>query len=256
MTNPKAAAWDVIGHLYWSAGYDGGPSGDDVEAFLEGVESGSRVGVIGATTRALVHAALARGALVTVLDFSPRMCADLAREVSHDRCRIVRHDITEPVPDLLRRTLDLVISDRLVNRMTEPEARSAFRGMSHLSVPGGEIRASVRLGLYARDMPLIEEGRRRGTLADFYDASTMEIDYGAAGDILESVIGAHGSIPDGVLLEYYRLRGREKRFSAADIEAYATATVDDGTALEITAAAPMPVKAEDTLYRFRVLGLS
>ena len=246
--NPKAAAWDAIGAAYWNAGYRGGPTRGDIDTYLQGVGPGLPVAIVGASTRHLVAAAVDRGAQVTVLDFSPRMRAALADDLAGRPCRIVAQDLTSDVPAGLVRGFRLVLADRLLNRFVERELRRALRQLLRLVDDGGQVRTSVRLGLYQRDLPLIEAGRRRGLLHRFFDESTWVIDYGAAGDLLDEVLPPHGDIPRDVLLSFYRLRGPEQRLRPGDLERYLAGTSDGSRGLRVSAVRPFVDALDDSLY--------
>ncbi|HSR22227.1 MAG TPA: hypothetical protein VLW53_01655, partial [Candidatus Eisenbacteria bacterium] len=182
------------------------------------------------------------------LDFSPGMREALARELAGRPCRVLSQDVTADVPEPLRRGFRLVLADRLLNRFVERELRAALRQLLRLLDDGGEVRTSVRLGLYQRDLPLIEEGRRRGVLERFFDESTWVIDYGAAGDLLDDALPAHGTIPRDVLLTFYRLRGPEQRLRPGDLERYLAETFDDGRGLRVAAVRSFADAVDDSLY--------
>jgi len=119
--NTKSAAWDLIGSLFWEAGrVSAKPSDEEIELFLAGIPVGARCAVVGASTKNLVEALIARGAEVSVLDFSERMCADLRAALPAGSCQVHRHDITLQAPQDLRRSQQYVLSDRLVNRFGGP----------------------------------------------------------------------------------------------------------------------------------------
>jgi len=249
--NPKASAWDVIGDLYWNAGYNGGPGERDVDLYLEGVGQFSKVAVLGASTRALIEGAVARGAMVHVIDFSPVMIEVMRPRVDPRRCVFIQHDVTRSPPAYLRGMFDLIVADRLINRFAAHEMQPAFYTLLDLMALGAVCRSSIRLGLYQRDLPLIEEGRRRGNVRDFFDESTMTIDYGRAGDILDAMMPDHGRIPRSALLAFYRLRGAEKRLSHGDLESLIANTKIGDRQLVISNTQPLPDTADDTLYVFR-----
>ena len=156
-------------------------------------------------------------ARVTVIDFSARMLLSLDRDLP-GRCSLALHDVTLPIGPDLQGRFDVICADRLINRFTEVEAGRALQQILGLGRLGAEFRTAVRFGLYERDLPLIEAGRRHGTLAEFYDESTSTIDYGKTGGLLDELIADHGNIPRDVLLSFYRERGPEKRFQRADLE--------------------------------------
>jgi hypothetical protein len=245
----KAEAWDAIGSLFWELGRSSArPSEREIEEFLAGLPPRSACAVIGASTKELIEAMIAAGHEVTVLDFSRRMCEDLGGALGEGRCRIRQVDITRPVPEDLRATQAAVLSDRLLNRFGPEEAIDALAGMAALAAPGGEVRATARLGFYPMDLRMIELGRERGCLERFYDADRRTLDFAAADGVLESAVLPHGEIPRDLLLEWYRGRGLEKRFDDAEIRALAEVP---GGSLRLEEAAPVPDSAETTMYRWR-----
>ncbi|MER5749028.1 hypothetical protein [Streptomyces sp. NPDC002088] len=218
--NEKSAAWDLIGALFWESGRTTAkPSDEEIGLFTDGIPAGAKCTVVGASTKDLVEALIARGAEVTVLDFSARMCDDLRSALPAGSCRVLRHDITRPAPEDLRGTQQFVLNDRLVNRFSESEARRGVEGMLDLLADGGQLRASIKLGLYPMDERMIALGRERGSLDRFYDADAKVVDFAAAGDVLTDALLPHGSIDSATLLQWYVGRGREQRFDHEDIVA-------------------------------------
>lgn len=248
--NRKAAAWDRVGGLFWTHGRETArPTQAEIDIFLADLPAGARIVVAGASTKDLVEAALARGLDVSVLDFSERMCADL-RQALGERPDIRVADITQAMPHDLVGVHDAVLSDRLINRFTREESVSALSGMLSLLRPGGTVRASIKMGLYPMDERMIEEGRRRGTLADFYDEATRTIDFQAARDVLEACLLPHGEIDRDILLEWYRGRGRESRFDDADIRELASRARAGGLVLAPPRASAFPNAKETNYYVF------
>jgi hypothetical protein len=256
MSNPKSGAWDLIGSDYWAASYNGGPVGADVAAFLEGVDASTAVAVVGASTVHLIRAALGRGASVTVLDFAEgqRVALQKASEQwpGGERCVVEPYDATEPTPAPLRRRFDLVLADRLVNRFTDAEALAGVPGLLSLAVPGGKLRTTIRLGLYERDRLLLTAAEAEGRAGEFFDADLMEIDYGKAGDLLDRAMPKHGDIPRETLLDFYRLRGPEKRMTEADVARYVQAAGAWSIGARILAVRPLSVTTADTLFEIEV----
>lgn len=245
--NAKASAWDLVGGLFWTKGRaTARPTDAEIDIFLDGLSPGARVAIVGASTKDLVQAALDRGLAVTVLDFSAKMCADLAGAVSGD-ADIRVQDITVDIPAPLRGKFDAAMSDRLVNRFTREEAVRALSGMLALLREGGTLRASIKLGFYPMDERMMEEGRRRRNLSAFYDESTRTIDFPAAGDVLESCLLPHGEIDRSILLSWYRGRGRESRFDDADVLALAREASSGDLALGASRSSAFP-NARDTSY--------
>lgn len=247
--NAKAAAWDKIGGTFWAAGRTSAkPSTAELELFADGIGAGSRVIVVGASTKDLVETLIVRGAQVTVLDFSGRMCDDLRAALPADSCRVIQHDITGPAPAQLRSTQRYVLSDRLVNRFCGPEALAGIEGMADLLAPGGEVRASIKLGLYDMDRRMIAVGQARGCTDQFFDASNMIIDFAAAGDVLVDALLPHGQISTELLLDWYRGRGREQRFDHDDLVAL-FAAANGVHALDLAGSVEFPQAPETWLYR-------
>lgn len=256
MSNPKASAWDLIGSDYWAASYNGGPVGQDIEAYLDGVDANTALAVVGASTVHLIRAAVERGVSVTVLDFAEGQRAALleaAREwPGGTRCAVEHYDATAPTSAKLRHRFDLVLADRLVNRFTEAEALAGIPGLLSLVAPGGRLRTTIRLGLYERDRALLAAAEREGRTGEFFDAESMEIDYGKAGDLLDETIPDHGDIPRATLLDFYRLRGPEKRMTSSDVARYVDAASSRSITARIVAADRLPVTVADTLFDIEV----
>ncbi|MFI5634131.1 hypothetical protein ACIA8E_33130 [Streptomyces sp. NPDC051664] len=247
--NAKAAAWDLIGSLFWESGRTTAkPSDEEIGLFLHGITAGARCTVVGASTKDLVEALLALGAEVTVVDFSERMCEDLRAALPDGSCRILRHDITQRAPEELRGTQQFVLNDRLVNRFSEVEARKGLEGMLDLLTDGGQVRASIKLGLYPMDERMIANGTERGTLESFYDAGTKVIDFAAAGDVLSDSLLPHGGIDSELLLRWYRGRGREQRFDHEDIAALLTTVDVEGRGLHLATATEFGQAPKTKMY--------
>lgn len=235
--NAKSAAWDLIGSLFWESGRTSAkPSDEEIGLFLADIPAGARCTVVGASTKDLVEALIALGARVTVLDFSERMCADLRDALPAGSCEVLQHDITRPAPVRLRATQDFVLNDRLVNRFGQHEARAGVEGMLDLLADGGQLRASIKLGLYPMDERMIAAGRERGTLDSFFDAETKVIDFAAAGDVLTDALLPHGVISPELLVRWYRGRGREQRFDHDDVVALVERAAIGGRGLRLVSA--------------------
>ncbi len=213
--NRKASGWDVIGGQFWRLGRTSArPSMKDVSLYLDGVVSQSRVCVIGASTVDLIQASVNCGASVTVLDFSEVMCHD-AREAITGPAEMLCMDITVQ-ENRFAACFDAILCDRLVNRFTEAEAIAALRNIKHMLAGRGMIRCGVKIGLYEMDRRMIAAGAKAGRLHEFFDEATATIDFAAAGAILEECVVPHGSIPHNALLDWYKARGKEKRFAESD----------------------------------------
>jgi hypothetical protein len=247
--NTKSAAWDLIGGSFWESGRTNAkPSTEEIELFVSAVPAGATVTVVGASTKDLVATLIDLGAQVTVLDFSARMCADLADTLPEGSCEILRHDITLPSPAHLRGTQQFVLNDRLVNRFGDVEAQRGAEGMRDLLTAGGVLRTSVKLGMYPMDERMIALGRERGCLERFYDAERRVIDFAEAGDVLPAALLPHGEIDPDLLLKWYRGRGQEKRFEHEDVVAILDNVDLGGRRLRLLSATPFGHAPSTRLY--------
>jgi hypothetical protein len=247
--NPKSDAWDLIGSQFWESGRTTAkPSGEEIGLFVRGIKAGDRCVVVGASTKGLIEELIAREAAVTVLDFSERMCSDLRDALPDGSCQVLRHDISQPAPAELRGTQRYVLHDRLVNRFDEVEARKGLEGMLDLLEEDGELRASIKLGLYPMDERMIALGRERGTLNDFYDVKAKVIDFPAADDVLTDALLPHGDIAPELLLQWYRGRGREQRFDHDDIADLIGRTTVGGRRFELLSAVDFAQAPATRLY--------
>ena len=249
--NCKSAAWDLVGSLFWTQGRSTArPTENEIGIFLEGLATEASIAIVGASTKDLVQAAVSCGLSVTVLDFSPKMCADLAAQLD-EPVDVRVQDITAPITAELQARYDAVLSDRLINRFTREETVQAFSGMLALLKQGGSLRTSVKLGLYPMDERMIEEGSRLGTLSSFFDGPTQTIDFEAAGIVLESCLLPHGDIDRDILLNWYRGRGRESRYTDGDIRSLAAKADFRDHTLSLVLSQPFPDAKETTYYAFQ-----
>jgi len=251
MSNTKAAAWDNIGSLFWEQGRNSAkPSAYEMDRFTQDIKLGDRVCVIGASTKELVCLLMELGAKVTVYDFSIGMCNSLRAAMPDSDVVIKQLDIVAPLDASLIGSQDYVLNDRLVNRFTAKEAKSALHNMCALT-PAGEVRASIKLGYYPMDLKMIELGKERDTLSEFFDEETQTIDFSKAGTVLNDALLAHGDIDANLLLDWYRGRAAEKRFDHADIVALAkNVSTPDGNAVSIVAVQDFPDAISTNLYNF------
>jgi SAM-dependent methyltransferase len=213
----KRRAWDILGNKYWSSGYYGGPNAEEISLYLRGATPAVRICVLGASTVELIRAAAAVGSTVSVLDFSAVMLEQLSTELEGLRIETINHDLTLPLPLEMAERFDLVLADRLLNRFDAEEGPRGCAAMNRLLAEGGVLRTKVRLGIYERDLPLMEAGRKDGTLFGFYYPQTQEIDYSQAKHLLGVGLEPHGDIPPEVILKFYFLRGKEKRFTFREV---------------------------------------
>jgi SAM-dependent methyltransferase len=211
--NPKAQAWDAVGLQYYFLGRKSGkPTARTIRWFTKDLGPDSRCLVVGGTSVAVIRAALKTGCHVDVIDFSERVCRELARVVPAE-VAIANGDILTANGDGTRTH---VFCDALINRFDDAESRRFMASVKRLLVPGGTLRATVKLGHYPMDLRLLAMTAGQPGPA-FWDEATRTIDYGRLGDLLERGYARHGGIPREALLGWYRNRGREKRFEQSDL---------------------------------------
>ncbi len=251
--NAKSEAWELIGDQFWRIGrVSARPSEAEIKLFLEGVDAGTRVTIIGASTKFLIESAIDRGAVVTVLDFSRRMCSDLRDALHGSACDIRLCDVTRDIPNTLVAGSDLVLSDRLINRFDRSEASVACANMARLAGTG-LVRASIKLGLYEMDERLIEHGKTEGNLDSFYDSAEKTFWFERAGPVLERALCPHGTIDRNILLEWYRRRGRETRFEYETVVAIlASPKAQANGPLRLRRHLPFPDAPRTAMFEFSV----
>lgn len=216
--NDKSFAWNIIGSQFWRKGrITARPSDKDINSFLKGIPPKSKCTIIGASTKYLIDAAIKRNLNVTVMDFSNVMLDELEKENGNVICQYILHDILEEVPECLLHSQEYVISERLINRFSYEERTIALRNMTNLLKIDGEIRSTIRLGLYPMDLRLIKYGHMHGNLTDFYDDETKTIDFSKTKNFLRECIVSHGDIAIEILYQWYIGRKKESRLTRDDV---------------------------------------
>jgi hypothetical protein len=246
ITNAKVAAWDRLGSAYWNRNYDGGPNAAACAQYLDGIAGGERVLLVGASTVALARAVIEAGGELVVADFSAVMLAELENLIP-GRAEFVLADVTR-AGSRFDAAFDLVVADRLVNRLVRVEQCLALRTLSAAVRPGGTMRLSYRLGLYERDRPVLAEAARRGVLSAVFDEAAFDVDYGPAAEWLGSVLPPHGDIPTDALVDFYVARGREHRIIRGELDELTAQAVPRGFRYE-TAHLPVPGRRDDFLFQ-------
>lgn len=217
-TNVKSAAWDLMGERFWTEIDEGGrPSKKEIDLYLDGVNEGHAVCVVGASMYFLIKQVVELDASVTVVDFSPKMCADLERSLE-GRAKVVCHDILFPAPSALQGRFDYVISDRIVNRFTHDELSRAAKTFFSFLASDGVLRLGVKLGLEGIDKQLMDAAKKHNVQIDgFWNESTATIDYSAARELLEKVEFDYGDVPRDIILKWFDQRGRESRYTEEEV---------------------------------------
>lgn len=170
--------------------------------------------MVGGTTVDLIRHAANAGLDVTVIDFSERVCSELAAEVAD--VEVVHADILDP-PTL--DPMDRVVADTLLNRFDGTEAPRFETAVAGLLRRGGQLRLTVKIGLYPMDERLFRLGRSTATLDRFWDPRTRTIDFARTGALLEEALVPHGTLSREQMLVWYRARGVEKRYERSDLRA-------------------------------------
>lgn len=245
-SNNKVEAWNKIGGKFWTEGRKSArPSAEELDLFTTGISTTDRVVVVGASTKELVENLMGKGIRVMTIDFSDQMCDDLCEAVPDAEVRVV--DVTRPIPSDLLGTADWVLSDRLINRFDAAEAATGVAGMASLLSDGGMLRQSVKIGLYPMDETILAHAREAGATHLFWDEETSTIDFSRAGDSLDSGILPHGEINMDLLKQWYIGRGREKRFSDAEVR-----DLFEQTGCVVEKVQPFPDAPETLMYDSRL----
>ncbi len=252
--NAKALAWDALGGTFWKQGRTSArPSAAEIQIFLSEIAAGERCGILGASTKELIEAAVACQLDVVVFDFSAVMLEELKTAIGEDSCTYVYLDLLDPIPAALKRSVRFAVADRLINRFSHHEIPAFFRNVLGLLAASGELRTTVKLGFYPMDLLLIEEGRRRGTLSRFYDEETCTFDYASAREELEACLVPHGSIERNVLLDWYVGRGKESRFKHKGVQQQLLDAKDGLRRFNLTEAVSCPDAPHTFMYRAGVV---
>jgi hypothetical protein len=212
----KVDAWNSLGLKFWTHGRrTAKPTLGSVRWFVDGLDRSGRCLVVGGTSVGLIRAALASGTRLTVLDFSARICNEVMA-VCGDEPEVVLGDILDP-PEVLLNTFSHVLCDRLINRFDWDEAVHFSDMALGVLRPGGILRTTIHLGLYASDLELLRTARETAISTQFWDPASGTIDYALAEPLLGRSTVRHGGISVADLRAWYRQRGREKRYSRAEL---------------------------------------
>jgi SAM-dependent methyltransferase len=244
----KHSSWNDFGAAYWElVGTTSHPSAQETAGFLADAGPGKRVLVLGATTTELTRAARAAGAEVHVLDFAEKLLGLVADEFG-ESVRLHHHDLIHPAPAELHGSFDLVVADRLINRFHRSEMGTVLANMISFVGTGGQLRISVRLGLYPLDERLIARGTELGTVNSFWDDATRTIDWSRVGRELDDVAEASGGVPRDIVIAWSRRRGVESRLLATDLPVLAAEASTDHRRVRLSDALEMDVAPQSRLY--------
>lgn len=214
--NKKSLAWDTIRGTFDSCGGESfHPTDEEIKLFLDSVSPQDNIAVIGAITKKLVDSLIAKNINPVVLDFSHDMCQDL-KKVSGLQTIYLYDVMQEPPGDLVGK-FDFILTHRLLNQFMREEVIRVLYNMVQLLKPQGRIRTSVKLGFYASDVDLIEQGKQKNIVQKFYDPHTKTIDFSAAGPLLDKLVQVQSDIPEDTLIRWYKLRGEISRFECQDM---------------------------------------
>ena len=100
-----------------------------------------------------------------------------------------------------------VISDRLINRLSSSEAQFFFLNAAALLCNKGQLRTTVRMGLYELDKQLIDYQKKYNSANVIYDDVHHTINFTHAKQALMEIAPKNGGIPQEILLEWYSKRG-------------------------------------------------
>lgn len=222
-TNSKADGWNAVGGDYWRLGKENSkPSQFEIERFLDGVTKSTKVAIVGASTIDVIRVAAARAQSVHVFDFSTAMLRDAKVELggADGEIQFSHWDVTLPPDDQFLADFDLLISDRLLNRFSDYELDLSLMHLLSIVSSFGEMRMSIRLGLYERDIALIHKAESQGKASQFYDSKKRSIDFSVAVQLFPDELLGNGAIDKETMIEWYRARGIEKRWERDEFKEY------------------------------------
>lgn len=214
----KQLAWSLLGGQYWNRGYYGGPSEPDIAKFLAGISREQTVMIAGASTIQLIQQAKKIASQVGVLDFAQVMIDDLRAETVHDAQACYLMDLTSE-GNLHIGAFDYLLADRLINRFAACHLEQVMKNIRCLLSTSGEARLSVRIGLYQRDLKIIERLQAQRESKAFFNPVTWEVNYyDVCPIILQEVLPEYGEIERDKIVNHFMLRGLEKRFRPGEFE--------------------------------------
>ena len=249
--NHKHFAWDKMGSLFWKLGEEKiKPSPAMLAEYLKDTTPTSRICIIGASTFSLIQQAIDHGLDVTVIDFSEKMCADLEESLAPKKCRILLLDVLGKLPDELKGMFSHVLSDRLINRFSMTETKKLLKNASLLLQPAGELRTTIRMGLYDLDKKMIAYQEQHPQQQKIYDKKNNTINFDYAKEALTEIGPENGRIPKNILLEWYLNRGIETRYTEELIEAiFLTSEGASHGHFEILHKSPTPDQTPSLYYK-------
>lgn len=249
--NEKHHAWDVIGSQFWKFGDDKvKPSPAMLEEYLLQVTPSDHCCIIGASTFDLIDKALQRGLNLTVLDFSEKMCTDLEEHLGSRKCNMILLDVLEDIPLNIHRKFTHIFSDRIINRFSVKETSKFLRSVAQLLRPDGELRTTVRMGLYDLDKKMIEYQKAHPEEKLIYDADHFTINFYHAQQALKEISPAMGKIPKKIVFAWYLNRGLESRYSDGIIKQILSISMQGKDEyFEITHKAPTPDTTPSIYYK-------
>ncbi len=250
----KSQGWDIINEKFWKIGRKTGkPSIREIEMYLENVPSNSECLVIGSSTRDLIVRALSKGINITVVDFSASSIKKLKEDLEDnnliERCRLINADILSQPNKSLISKFDFVFADRLINRFTYDQIEGFFTNISSVLKNKGEFITAIKPNFYPMDLAMIQLGKNKNTLENFYDENTRTINFSNATEELREIVFPHGEIPKTVLLKWYYFRGKESRFLDEDI--LNMQVINGKKIFDLISVVPMPDAKGTNLYNFK-----
>lgn len=214
----KKEAWNVIGKLFWEIGHNAIRSNEKLRnLLLNNILSRDECCIIGSSAKPLIDELISRKVKTTVLDFSVEMNKALKNRQNTKLCDIFTHDIIRDHPDALPHSYSYIIADQVINCFSKQDLPIFFKNISKLLLPNGELRTTIKIGLYEIDKAIITEGKKLGTEKIFYDKSTQTINYTKAFDEIKRVISSINGISKNTFIEWYTKRGEELRFQKENI---------------------------------------
>jgi len=210
----KSKAWDIIGDKFWQLGAKRlKPTKETIKTYIHGIDKKNNCCVIGATSIGLINALLRKNINLTVFDFSKVMC-DSLKSKTKGKIKIIYHDATKTFDKSFFNSFDIVIFDRLINRFSIEECKKFLNNIRRILNDSGEIRTTIKHGLYKLDHEIIESLENRpNELIKIFDSKHLTINYSMAAPTLKKLGLKNGRIKQKDLINWYVNRGKEQRFS-------------------------------------------
>lgn len=250
--NSKSDGWNIIGRSFWNIGHVYiRESVNALNLFMNEIKWSNPVAIIGASGIDLIKRALQQKLDFSVIDFSSKMCEDLAQEIHPEHCPMFLHDMIYDAPTRFARAFNYILTDQVINCFARVNVPLFFKNISLMLQPQGELRTIIKIGFYDIDQHIIEYAKKIGTVDNFYNFQQKTINYAKAQEELDAIVIPHQDVPKELLVKWYMNRGEESRFELEDINVnLINQAVTDGQ-FKIIEAIPISSLTRSTYFRFQ-----